>query len=279
MKRNLFFLVLLFLLNNSFNKVYGQTELITNGTFSSVNSWAFAYNNTPNSSGPVEISGGTLNSFADTNGNYFPTLNNNVLAVNTTPFNLVNGASYSFSVQMKKADVMFAASLSWVIINSSGNIVQTLGSYSTRAGSGTGTLLTTSNTTYTNTITFSGPSGSYHLAMVWISYQNTGSVGSVDDVIFDNVSVLSNILAIDDVDEVKNNPVRIYLNPTKNTLKILSDKNIKSYRIFDQTGRLIISSRPLEGNQQELDVSFIKTGVYIISIGTEEETVNKKFIK
>ena len=125
MKRNLFFLVLLFLLNNSFNKVYGQTELITNGTFSSVSSWAFAYNNIPNSSGPV----------------------------------------------------------------------------------------------------------------------------------------------------------RIYLNPTKNTLKILSDKNIKSYRIFDQTGKLIISSCLLKGNQQELDASFIKTGVYIISIGTEEETINKKFIK
>ncbi|RMZ58630.1 T9SS C-terminal target domain-containing protein [Chryseobacterium nematophagum] len=278
MKRILL-LSLLILLNNSFNKLYGQTELITNGTFSTTSSWDFAFKSTPNTSGPISISGGTLNNFVDNNGNFFPFLDNNILAVNTTPFTLFQGETLPFSVQIRKSDAGFGANVSWVLINSAGTIVQALGSYTTRSGVGAGTLLTTSNMTYNNTITFTGNTGSYRIAMYWVTTQS-GGTGNVDDVFFDNVSLQSSIsLGVDDVKNQKDKAVSIYLNPTKDAMTIFSKQNLKSYKIFDQSGRLITSSVSLKGNQQEINLSFVEKGNYVISIETENETVSKKFIK
>ncbi|WP_394351015.1 T9SS type A sorting domain-containing protein [Chryseobacterium potabilaquae] len=39
------------------------------------------------------------------------------------------------------------------------------------------------------------------------------------------------------------------------------------------------SSVSLKGNQQEINLSFVEKGNYVISIETENETVSKKFIK
>ncbi|RNA62826.1 T9SS C-terminal target domain-containing protein [Chryseobacterium nematophagum] len=274
-------LSLLILLNNSFNKLYGQTELVNNGTFSTTSSWDFAYKSTPNTTGAISISGGTLNCFVDNNGNFFPFLDNNILGVNTTSFTLFQGETLPFSIQIRKSDAGFAANLSWVLIDSGGSIVQFLGSYTTRSGSGTGTVLTTSNMTYNNSITFTGNTGTYRIALYWISFQpgGTGS-GNVDDVFFDNVSLQSSIsLGVDDVKNKKDKTVQMYLNPPKDAMTIFSKHNLKSYTIFDQTGRVVTPSTSIKGTQQEINLSYVEKGNYVISIETENERVNKKFIK
>ncbi|CAA7393196.1 T9SS type A sorting domain-containing protein [Chryseobacterium fistulae] len=277
--RKILLLSLLILLNNSFNKLYGQTELVNNGTFSTTSSWDFAFKSTPNTTGAISISGGTLNNFVDNNGNFFPFLDNNILAVNTTPFTLFQGETLPFSVQIRKSDAGFGANLSWLLINSAGSIVQVLGSYTTRSGVGSGTLLTTSNVTYNNSITFTGNTGSYRIALYWVTTQS-GGTGNVDDVFFDNVSLQSSIsLGVDDVKNKKDKTVQMYLNPPKDAMTIFSKHNLKSYTIFDQTGRVVAPSTSIKGNQQEINLSYIEKGNYVISIETENEIVNKKFIK
>lgn len=77
----------------------------------------------------------------------------------------------------------------------------------------------------------------------------------------------------------KEDTVDIYPNPAKNTMVISSKESMKSYKIFDETGRLVISPSPLKGNKQEVNLSSIKTGNYVIFIETENKTVNKKLLK
>lgn len=93
-----------------------------------------------------------------------------------------------------------------------------------------------------------------------------------------NAGFLCKFLGVEDLD-VKDNMVSIYPNPAKTTIIISSKKNLKSYKIFDEAGRLVTSTSSLKGTKTEINLSSIKTGNYVISIETEKQTVNKKLIK
>ncbi|WP_330746547.1 T9SS type A sorting domain-containing protein [Chryseobacterium sp. CP-77] len=93
-----------------------------------------------------------------------------------------------------------------------------------------------------------------------------------------NAGFLCKFLGVEDID-VKDNIVSIYPNPAKTTIIISSKENLKSYKIFDEAGRLVTSTSSLKGNKTEINLSSIKTGNYVISIETEKQTVNKKLIK
>ncbi|MBB4805595.1 hypothetical protein HNP38_000867 [Chryseobacterium defluvii] len=86
------------------------------------------------------------------------------------------------------------------------------------------------------------------------------------------------VLGVDDVD-VKNSIINIYPNPAKNVVVISSKENLKSYKIFDESGRLVISASSVKGNKQEVNVSSLLKGNYIVSVETEKQIVNKKLIK
>lgn len=60
---------------------------------------------------------------------------------------------------------------------------------------------------------------------------------------------------------------------------ILSKDVLRSYTIYDEAGRLVMSASSLKGNKQEVNVSSIQTGNYIVTVETDKQTVNKKFIK
>ncbi|CAA7386887.1 zinc-dependent metalloprotease [Chryseobacterium fistulae] len=75
------------------------------------------------------------------------------------------------------------------------------------------------------------------------------------------------------------NNVKIYPNPAKDVIVISSMERLKSYKIYDESGRLVLSSSVLSGNNIKVDLSSINTGSYIISIETERETINEKLIK
>ncbi|WP_237390902.1 T9SS type A sorting domain-containing protein [Chryseobacterium sp. KMC2] len=93
-----------------------------------------------------------------------------------------------------------------------------------------------------------------------------------------NVNFSCNVLGVADVN-TKNNSINIYPNPAKNMIVISSDETLKSYKIFDEAGRLVSSASSLKGNKTEVNLSSIQTGNYVISIETEKQTVNKKLIK
>lgn len=85
-------------------------------------------------------------------------------------------------------------------------------------------------------------------------------------------------LGVDDATK-NDHAISIYPNPAKNVVIISSEHSLKSYKIHDEAGRLIMSDSSLKGNKHEINVSSIQTGNYIVTIETSKEKVNKKMIK
>lgn len=86
------------------------------------------------------------------------------------------------------------------------------------------------------------------------------------------------VLAVQDTD-APDNTVHIYPNPAKNIMTITSKIALKAFRIYDEAGRLVKSQSSLKGFKQEVDLSSMQTGNYVIRIETQKEKVIKKLIK
>ncbi len=81
-----------------------------------------------------------------------------------------------------------------------------------------------------------------------------------------NLSVVEN--------QLENN-IKIYPNPVGNILNVKSDEKIRSVQILSLTGQVLWNAQ-----MKSFDVSFLKTGVYLIKIQTENGKVEtKKLIK
>ncbi|MBB6370188.1 T9SS type A sorting domain-containing protein [Chryseobacterium shigense] len=87
-----------------------------------------------------------------------------------------------------------------------------------------------------------------------------------------------NVLGVDEVGK-NENIVSIYPNPAKNMIIISSKDGLKSYKIYDEAGRLVMSASSLKGNKHEVNISSVLAGNYIVTIETEKQTINKKLIK
>ena len=69
----------------------------------------------------------------------------------------------------------------------------------------------------------------------------------------------------------------VYPNPVANILRINPEHNINSgFRIIDLTGKQIMAGKMLNNS---INVSSLKSGVYLIELSDEEETFLQKFIK
>ncbi|MBP1645793.1 MAG: hypothetical protein H6Q16_1368 [Bacteroidetes bacterium] len=68
----------------------------------------------------------------------------------------------------------------------------------------------------------------------------------------------------------------IYPNPAKDVLNINSTKDVNLIEIFDMLGRKQISKM---GNHKQIDVSSLKRGMYIMSIGLDDKILRCKIIK
>ncbi|WP_183148134.1 T9SS type A sorting domain-containing protein [Chryseobacterium nematophagum] len=96
-----------------------------------------------------------------------------------------------------------------------------------------------------------------------------------------NIGICSasiNVLGVHDIAGMKDDIVDIFPTPTKDLITISSRENLKSYNIFDASGKMVLSSF-LKGNKKEIDLSILKPGNYIITIETETKTINEKIIK
>jgi len=85
------------------------------------------------------------------------------------------------------------------------------------------------------------------------------------------------VLAVEDI--TKSNTVGIYPNPAKNMITISSKENLKSYKMYDEAGRLINSASSLKGSKVEVNISSLQTGNYMVTVETDKQTINKKLIK
>ncbi|MDN3695026.1 T9SS type A sorting domain-containing protein [Chryseobacterium tructae] len=73
--------------------------------------------------------------------------------------------------------------------------------------------------------------------------------------------------------------VKISPNPTKGNLSISSDQKISSIEIYDRLGKLIQKQSGINAETAQLSIQHIPSGVYIVKVITDKETLIKKIIK
>lgn len=78
--------------------------------------------------------------------------------------------------------------------------------------------------------------------------------------------------------EFSKNEISLYPNPVKDILNISLSENtsIESYEVYDLLGKKIISKNTTENN---INVSELSNGVYILKVATSDGIINNKFIK
>jgi len=69
-----------------------------------------------------------------------------------------------------------------------------------------------------------------------------------------------------------------YPNPADQTVTVASEDMITSLKVYDITGKVMVS-KTVNANTTQLDVSDLRSGIYMISISTEEEVMTKKLVK
>lgn len=78
------------------------------------------------------------------------------------------------------------------------------------------------------------------------------------------------------INKLTDETLRIYPNPVKNELNIVSSNTINSeIEILNVVGEILIKTN----NQSRIDVSSLKTGIYLLKIKKEGNITNYKFIK
>ena len=89
-----------------------------------------------------------------------------------------------------------------------------------------------------------------------------------------NGSFFSNTqLSVDD--EILENSLKLYPNPTDNTLFIKGNKNLMKVSVYNMLGKEVLSKM----NTNNIDVNVLPKGVYIIKISDDVGQINRKFIK
>lgn len=99
-------------------------------------------------------------------------------------------------------------------------------------------------------------------------FDNYKSGFKIDKVKIQNLENLA-------VTDLSKNEIKIYPNPVKDLLKIASKENIESVEIFDINGKQVLKTQ----FGTSLDVKNLTSGLYIIKIKTQNETLTEKFIK
>ncbi|KMQ64199.1 serine protease [Chryseobacterium sp. FH2] len=76
-------------------------------------------------------------------------------------------------------------------------------------------------------------------------------------------------------DLVKKEKLTIFPNPVKNILNIASESDVISLGIYDNLGRLIMTSK----NEKSIKVDYFQSGVYYLKVQTKDKVYYEKFIK
>ena len=116
------------------------------------------------------------------------------------------------------------------------------------------------------------PSGQY---IITVTNKGTLTGGSQNYSLIisgDNVSTLAT-----NENNLTENYVKVYPNPTTDFLKISGTDAWKSVKILDASGRLIIEIKDLKNNK--IDVSSLSKGTYQLILLNENTNLSTKFIK
>lgn len=73
--------------------------------------------------------------------------------------------------------------------------------------------------------------------------------------------------------------VRLYPNPGNQMVNVRSDKAIRSLRIYDSSGSVILDQAHLDQNAVELNLEDLSNGIYFFEINLGDEVITEKFSK
>ncbi|MBK9734071.1 MAG: T9SS type A sorting domain-containing protein [Saprospiraceae bacterium] len=141
---------------------------------------------------------------------------------------------------------------------------------------------------YMVTVNITGPLSNAAKFKIMCDADSNEDIVYIDAVVIRGTSGSSLIESVMDIVPLKEdgNPllgaltsgIRVFPNPANDLLHIQVDEDILYLNIYNISGQLI--SRIKSGNQnQTIDVSDFKEGIYIIKIETEENIYTEKFIK
>jgi hypothetical protein len=108
--------------------------------------------------------------------------------------------------------------------------------------------------------------------MYWIAFEGLSGGGS--GVVLDNISIVPAL----GLDEMQNNSIKIYPNPTRGELIIDNGQwTIDNVEIFDVMGKSVYSSTCPPVHPSTIDISHLPVGVYFVRIQIENgQTVTKQ---
>lgn len=138
-----------------------------------------------------------------------------------------------------------------------------------------GKILKTSNAGINWTVQVSGTS--LDLYSIYFTDVNTGyAVGNSGKIL---KTINGGAVSIDEI-ELLESSINIYPNPTKATIQIESaDLQIKSLEIYNMQSQLVKHITILNSKTpNEIDVSMLPNGVYLVKVQTENGVANKKLI-
>lgn len=196
-------------------------------------------------------------------GNYGGSTDNVVSSSLAPPDEQINLSSVSFSFS-EAADVLSIQAIDYnALYESEFNSNPTNVDF-------TFTPIGGSNSPITATLT----NGYGNVALNWtdvtsFTVSRTDNVGTV--FMFDNIVATNETLSANNF-ETEN--ISVYPNPSKDFLYVENISNLKSVKIYNGLGQLV-----LDTNKSEINVSGLNKGLYILSISTDSGMVNKKIVK
>ncbi len=90
-----------------------------------------------------------------------------------------------------------------------------------------------------------------------------------------DISLVSGKTMLSDLDDLG---YEVFPNPATSSLSIRTEDNINEIKIISLTGQLI-RTQTIQSDHVTLDIAELKTGLYLLSIETDEEVLTQKFVK
>ena len=175
---------------------------------------------------------------------------------------------------------------SWQILNSSGQVVESGGTYGSQAD---GSSLTITkclaagcytfkiNDSYGDGICCSYGNGSYSVTSNGTTLASGGSFGSSESTNF-CVGTTGLVTEVSTITETsKGVDFVMYPNPVKgNVLHVISNDGMKDYKIYNVMGQLVLQGQI---KNDQINISSLNTGIFVVELNTYKEKITKKFIK
>lgn len=191
------------------------------------------------------------------------------------PAQVTTGQAYPMSVTV--GDGWYERVSAWIDYNNNG--VFEASEFLGEIGDGGTGVTVSEDITVPNTVA----TGTYRMRLLAYA-AGSGEAASEDPCINNPASYgeyedyqvkITNGLAVNDVNKTK---IQVYPNPVVDVLKVTTGANAKSIMVYDLSGKLVLNQAAKTSNN-EVNMSRLKTGTYLVTVETETGKETIKVIK